>query len=59
MGTGWSARLAMFGADAERKLLEPLRHQGWTASIVRQVEHRDHIVMEASRGGRRRTSLRS
>lgn len=55
MDTGWRLRLGILTGDAESKLLEPLRRHGWRASVDRQVERGEHLVMSAERGGQRRT----
>lgn len=51
MSTGWDSRLAILQRDAEEKLLGPLRHHGWHASVERTVEHGEYLVISAERGG--------
>ncbi|BCG84463.1 hypothetical protein MesoLj113c_05730 [Mesorhizobium sp. 113-3-9] len=54
MDTGWRGRLELLKRDAENKILEPLRRHGWRVSIELEVEHGEHLVMSAERGGHRR-----
>ena len=49
MDAGAKARLDILRRDAERKMIEPLRMHGWTASIER--EFADGIILTAERGG--------
>jgi hypothetical protein len=49
MDAGANARLDILRRDAERKMLDPLRMHGWTASIER--EFADGLILTAERGG--------
>jgi hypothetical protein len=49
MDAGAKARLDILRRDAERKMLDPLRMHGWTASIER--EFADGLILTAERGG--------
>jgi hypothetical protein len=51
MSTGWDSRLGILRQDAERKLLTPLRTHGWTATIVREVEAGEYLIVKAQRAG--------
>ena len=53
--TGWSARSSILQADAERKLLGPLRVHGWTTTIESTVKDGEYLVMSATRGKHRRS----
>jgi hypothetical protein len=61
MDAGAKARLDILRSDVERKMIEPLRMHGWTASIER--EFTDGLILTAERGGHphpvRRFSRRS
>src|SRR6516165_4525827 len=49
MDAGAKARLDILRSDAERKMLDPLRTHGWTASIEREFS--DGLILTAERGG--------
>jgi len=51
MSTGWELRLGILRQDAESELLAPLRTHGWTASIEREVERGEYLVIKAERAG--------
>lgn len=51
MSTGWDSRLAILRRDTESKLLEPLRTHSWTATIEREVEQGDYLIVAAERAG--------
>jgi hypothetical protein len=49
MSTGWEYRLESLKDDAERLVIGPIRLHGWTASISREVESGNYILIEARR----------
>jgi hypothetical protein len=51
MSTGWETRQAILRQDTESKLLAPLRTHGWTATIEREVEQGEYLVVKAERAG--------
>jgi hypothetical protein len=51
MSTGWNLRLDILRRDAESKLLAPLRVHGWTATIDREVEQGEYLIVKAERAG--------
>lgn len=51
MSTGWASRLAILRRDTERRVLEPLRTHGWTASIDGEVEQGECLLVSAERAG--------
>ena len=51
MSNGWELRLGILRQDAENKLLAPLRAHGWTATIEREVEQGEYLVVKAERAG--------
>ena len=48
---GWRMRSEILVRDAERKLLEPLRHHGWTAEIEHIEPVGEYAVVKAERNG--------
>lgn len=51
MSTGWGSRLAILRSDTESKLLAPLRTHGWAATIEREVEQGEYLIVKAERAG--------
>lgn len=51
MSTGWESRLVILRQDSERKILAPLRTHGWTASVEREVEQGEYLIVKAERAG--------
>lgn len=51
MSNGWDLRLGILRQDAETKLLAPLRTHGWTATIEREVEQGEYLIVKAERAG--------
>lgn len=51
MSTGWESRLAILRSDTESKLLAPLRTHNWTATIEREVEQGEYLIVKAERAG--------
>ncbi|MBK7539153.1 MAG: hypothetical protein IPI49_28060 [Myxococcales bacterium] len=51
LSPGWEARLAILRRETESKLLAPLRTHGWTATIEREVEQGEYLVVKAERAG--------
>lgn len=51
MSSGWESRLAILRRDTESKLLAPLRTHQWTATIDREVEQGEYLIVKAERAG--------
>lgn len=51
MSTGWNLRLDILRRETESKLLAPLRTHEWTATIDREVEQGEYLVVKAERAG--------
>jgi hypothetical protein len=51
MSTGWESRLAILRRDTEEKIIDPLRTHGWKASIDKEVENGEYLIVTAERGG--------
>ncbi len=51
MSSGWESRLAILRRDTESKLLAPLRTHRWTATIDREVEQGEYLIVKAERAG--------
>ncbi len=51
MSTGWESRLAILRRDTASKLLEPLQTHGWAATIEREVEQGEYLIVNAERAG--------
>jgi hypothetical protein len=51
MSNSTNPRLASLRRDVDRKIIQPLQHHGWTASIDQEVEQGEYLILMAERAG--------